>query len=137
MVSIAETGSTIREEEHATPTIKPLALLLETVIQDSPEKISIDGVPMKTTPKINVEGCFEEDPTEVARMEKMVDNLEKDLTMMMKMGGSLEMATPARHFLTSTAHVGPSDPTPRAPFITEILQSAVEYLKNLLYLWIL
>ena len=65
-------------------------------------------------------------------MEKVVDNPEKDLTMMMEIGGSLEMVTTARCFLASTSHMESSDSMPHAPSIEEILQSIVKYLRNLI-----
>ena len=65
-------------------------------------------------------------------MEEVVNNSEKDLSMTIETRGSLEMATPVRHFLAFTTHAGPSDLIPRAPSTGEFLQSEVEYLRNLL-----
>ena len=132
MVLITEMGSVIGEEEHAAPTIEPMALPLEAVIQDSLEEVPTSGVPMETVPKMSIEGHSEKDLIEEVRMEEAVDNSKKDLTTKMETGGSLEMATPVGHFLASTAHVGPSNSMLRAPSIGEILQSVVKYLRNLL-----
>ena len=99
-------------------------------MQGSPEKVSISGAPMETAPEMSIVEYFEKDPTEKVRMEEAVDNSEKDLTKMIETRGFSEMATPAGHFLASTAHAGPSDAMPRAPSIRD--QSTVEYLRNLL-----
>ena len=131
MVSFAETRPMIGEEEHTALFVEPMVLPLEAVMQDFSEKISIDGAPMKTAPKMSVERYSEKDPTEVARIEKMVNNSEKDLVTMMKTEGSLEMVTPAWRFLSSASHVEPSNSIPRAPSTVESLQSAMEYLRNL------
>ena len=132
MILIAKMRSAIGEEEHTAPTVEPTVVPLKVMIQDSPREVLIDGAPMEMEPEMSIEGCSKKDLVEVPRMEKMVDNPEKDLTMMMETGGSLEMMTPAGYFLASTAHTGPSDLTPRAPSTVESLQSAMEYLRNLL-----
>ena len=87
---------------------------------------------METALEMSVKGCSKKDLIEVARMEEVIDNLEKDLAMMMETKGSLEMVTSARHFLASTAHVELSDSISHAPSIEESLQSMMEYLRNLL-----
>ena len=98
-----------------------MILPLETMTQDSPQKVSIDRGLTEMVPEISIKGHSETDLTEVAWMEKVVDNLEKDLAMMMETGGSLEMVTLAGLFLASIAHAGPSDSTSRTPFIEESL----------------
>ena len=45
MVLIAETESTVREEEHAASIVEPMALPLKVMMRDSLKKISIDGSP--------------------------------------------------------------------------------------------
>ena len=132
MVPIAETELEVREEEHVASAIEPTSPPLKALAQTSPEKVSVNGAPTETAPEMSVEGCFKKDLTEIARMEKVVGNLEKDLAMTTKIERSLEMATPAWCFLASTSPVGPSNPMLRAPFAGENLQSMVEYLRNLL-----
>ena len=109
MVPVTEMGFMVGEEERGAPTIEPTALPLEAVTQDSSEKVSIDGAPTEMAPKMSVEGCSKKDPIEKVRMEEAIDNLEKDPIAIMETERSLEMATPIRQFLTSTAYVGPSD----------------------------
>ena len=121
MILVAETGPTAREEEPAAPTIELMALPLEVVMQDSPEKVSIGGALMEMASKMSIEECSKKDPTEKVRMEEAVDNLEKDLTKMIETRGSSEMATPTGYFFASAALVEPSDLTPHASSIGEIL----------------
>ena len=130
VVPNAEIEPVIGEEEYAAPTVEPTTLPLEVMMQDSPEKISIDGAPTETVSKISVEGCSEKDSIEVARMEKAIDNSKKDLATMMETEKSLKMVTPTGCFVTSTSHAGPSDSIPRDPSTEESLQSTAEYLKN-------
>ena len=84
------------------------------------------------TSEMSVQGRFEKDLIEEVWMKEAVDNPEKHLTTKMEIGGSLEMVTPTGHFFASTAHMGHLNPTSRIPSIGEILQSVVEYLRNLL-----
>ena len=102
-------------------TVEPMILPLEAMMQDFLEKVLIDGASTEMVSKISTKGCSKKDPTEIARMKIVVDNLEKDLMTMMETGGSLKIAILVGHFLTSTAHAGPSDLTPRAPSTGEII----------------
>ena len=132
MILVAKIKSMVGKEEHVTPTIESTILPLKAMTQNSPEEVSVDEAPTETASKMGTVGCSEKDPTKVVRMEKVVDNSKKDLTMMMETERSLEMETPAGHFLASIAHAGPSDPMPCAPSTEEILRSTMEYLRNLL-----
>ena len=65
MVLIAEMRSTIGGEEHAAPTIEPMALPLEVVMYDFSGEVSINRTLTEMVSKISTKGCSEKDPTEI------------------------------------------------------------------------
>ena len=73
MVSIAEIGSVVREEEHVVPTIELSAQPLEAVPQGSLEEVPTGETPTEMAPEMSIEECFEKDLIEEVQIEEAVD----------------------------------------------------------------